>query len=114
MAERFDVMRRAMCEQARVRTPSLTQEHNIKDKLYNAVIENLRHHGLQWRSDEVESVGINFVKSLNEVLRYTDGHHDTISSRGYQIRTCFANFQGCNVPELSEHRNHASCIMSPR
>ena len=45
----FDVMRRAMHEQTRTRTPSLTLEHNRKDRLYNAVIENFNCRGLQWR-----------------------------------------------------------------
>ena len=64
----FDVMRQAMQEISRARTPSLTQERTRKDKLYNAVVENLKNRGLQWRSDEVESSGVNFVKSLTEVL----------------------------------------------
>ena len=38
----FEVMRQAMREQARVRTPSLTQERNKKNKLYNVVVENLK------------------------------------------------------------------------
>jgi len=95
-----------------VRTPSQTQECNKKDKLYNAVVENLRQCGLQWRSDEVESIGVNFVKSLTEVLWYIDGHHDTFSTRGYHIPPCFTNFQGYNVPELSKQPKCAACNMS--
>ena len=108
----FDVMRQAMHEISRARTPSLTQEHTRKDKLYNAVVENLKNRGLQWRSDEVESSGVNFVKSLTEVLWYIDGHHATFSSRGYQIPSCFADFQGFNIPEVSKHRKRAACNMS--
>ena len=39
----------------------MTQEHNTKDKLYSVVhvVKNLRHRGLQWRSNEVEPRGIN-------------------------------------------------------
>ncbi len=108
----FDVMRQAQREKSRARTPSLTQERNRKDKLYNAVIENLKSRGLQWRSDEVESIGVNFVKSFTEVLWYIDGHHATFSSRGYQIPPCFADLQGFNVPEVSKHRKRAACNMS--
>ena len=108
----FDVMRQAMHEISRARTPSLTQERTRKDKLYNAVVENLKNRGLQWRSDEVESSGVNFVKSLTEVLWYIDGHHATFSSRGYQIPPCFADFQGFNIPEVSKHRKRAACNMS--
>ena len=91
--------------------PSLTQECNKKDKLYNAVVENVEHHGLQRRSDEVESIDVNFVKSLTEVW-YIDGHHDSFSSRGHQIPSYFSEFQGFNVPELSKHRKRATCNMS--
>ena len=42
----FDAMRQAMRGQLRARTPSLTQEINRKDKLYNAVVENHKHSGL--------------------------------------------------------------------
>ena len=108
----FAVMRQAMREQSRAKTPSLTQERNKKDKLYNAVVENVKHHGLQWRSDEVESIDVNFVKSLTEVLWYIDGHHDSFSSRGHQIPSYFSEFQGFNVPELSKHRKRATCNMS--
>ena len=47
----FDVMRRAMHEQTRPRTPSLTLERNRKVRWYNAVIENLKCRGLQWWSE---------------------------------------------------------------
>ena len=108
----FDVMKQAKHEQSQARTPTLTQERNRKDKLYNVVIENLKQCGLQWRADEVESSGVNFAKSLTEVLCYIDGHHTTFSNRGCHIPPCFANFQEYNVPELSKHRKHASSNMS--
>ena len=60
------------------------------------------------RSDEVESIGANSVKSLTEVLWYIDSHHATFCSCGYQIPPCFANFQGYNVPEVSKHRKRAA------
>ena len=108
----FDVMQQAMCEQSRARTPPLIQECNGNDRLYNGVLENLKQRGLQWRPDEVESSGVNFVKSLTEVLWYIDGHHSTLSSRGFLIPPSFASFQGYNIPELSKHRKRTLSNMS--
>ena len=88
------------------------QERNRKDRLHIAVIENLKSRGLQWRSDEVESLGVNIVTSLTEVLWYIDSHHASFASRGYHIPTCFADFQGFNMPELSKHSKRAACNMS--
>ena len=47
------------------------------------------------------------MKSLCETLWYIDGHHSTISDRGYQIPTCFKEFQGYNTPELAKHRKRS-------
>ena len=60
-----------MREKSKAQTPSLMQEHNRKDKLYNVVVTDIRNRGLQWRSDEELSGGVNFVRSLTEVLWYT-------------------------------------------
>ena len=108
----FDMMKQAMHEQSKPKSPSFIQERNKKDKLYNAIVDCLKQKCLQWRSDEVDTLGVNFVKSLTEVLWYIDGHHATFSSRGYHIPSSFATFQGYNVPELSKHRKRTSSNMS--
>ena len=108
----FDVMFSAMREQSKSKVPSLVQERHGKDKLYNAIVKNLTQRGLQWRADEVNCSGINFVKSLCETLWYIDNHHATFFARGCEIPACFAQFQGYNMPELSKHRKRTSGNMS--
>ena len=72
-----DIMRQAQQALTQPKTPSKTVERNNKDKLFNTLIDYLENHGLFWRADEVDLLGVNFVKSLCEVLWYIDGHHDT-------------------------------------
>ena len=108
----LDVMRQAQQALAQPKTPSKTIERNNKDKLFNALVDYLEEHGLFWRADEVDSFGVNFVKSLCEVLWYIDGHHDTLHGRGCSIPTCFVTFQGFNVPERSKHRKRSLTNLS--
>lgn len=90
-----DVMRQqAQCALAQPKLPSKVAN---KDKLFNALVDYLEGHSLFWRADEVDSVGMNFVKSLCDVL---DSHHDTFSGRS-PIPRCFASFQGFDIPEHS-------------
>ena len=108
----FDILKQSQLQLSRKRVPSCIEERNKKDKLYNSIIQYLEKEGLYWKSDEVISSGTNFVKSLCEILWYIDGHHSTISDRGYQIPACFKEFQGYNTPELSKHRKRSVNNMS--
>ena len=60
-------------------TPSLTQECNRKDKLYNVVVRNFKHRGIQWRSDEAEYIA---AILWNYSLRY-NGTCIWVTSLGY-------------------------------
>lgn len=86
-----------MCEQVGVRTPLL---------LYNAVVEILRHHGLQQRSDEVESVGVNFV---NHSLRYY-GILTVTMTPFLVVDTRL--MPASPIFKVLKHRKHAACNMS--
>ena len=77
--------------------PSQITERNRKDKLYNSIVAYLDKRELFWMSDEIHLYGNNLVKLLCDVLWYIDGHHSTLTSRGFQIPNSFAGF---NVPEL--------------
>ncbi len=70
-----DVMRQAQHALAQHKAPSKICERNNKDKLFNALVDYLDGHDLFWMADEVDSFGVNFVKSLCDVLWYIDGHH---------------------------------------
>ena len=108
----FDILKQSQLEISRKKVPSCIQERNKKDKLYNEIIYYLELKKLHWNSNEVNSSGTNFVKSLCEVLWYIDGHQSTISARGYQIPACFKDFQGFNAAELSKHRKRSAGNMS--
>lgn len=60
----FDILTEAQSKQ---RTSAPIIEQNRKDKLYNVLLAHVES-GLYLRSDEVDSVGVNFVKSLCEAL----------------------------------------------
>ena len=108
----FDILKQSQLEISRKKVPSCIQKRNKKDKLYNEIIYYLELKKLHWNSNEVNSSGTNFVKSLCEVLWYIDGNQSTISARGYQIPACFKDFQGFNAPELSKHRKRSAGNMS--
>lgn len=59
----FDILTEAQSKQ---RTPAQIIEQNRKALQCSACPQ--RKCGLYWRSDEVDSVGVNFVKSLCEAL----------------------------------------------
>lgn len=53
----------------------ITKENKTKkDVLYND-ITSFETQQLKWKSSEVDSSGINLVRSLTECLWYIDGHH---------------------------------------
>ena len=95
-----------MESQRRISAPALPEpipEHNKKDKLYNDLLNLARERDLKLRHCDIES-GKKYFMTLTSVLWYLDGHHTTLSNRGYKIPEIFKKFQGYNTPELSKHR----------
>ena len=69
----FEVMMSSQRQLCLRRLPEKKTEHNSKDRLYNAILDLLQEKMLDFPPSEVDSVGINLVKTLQECLWYIDG-----------------------------------------
>lgn len=108
----FDIMTQAQREKSKQRIPTRIDERNRKDELFNVLLAHLEKHNLCWRSDEVDSIGVNFVKSHCEALWYIDGHHTVLAARSCPIPEPFTEFEGFNPPEVTKHRKRTASNMS--
>ena len=84
----FEIMAQSQKEKSQTQVPKEIEERNRKDKLYNHLRLYCREHGLFWKADEVDMLGVNFLRCLCDVLWYVDGHHHVFVTRG------------CPIPEL--------------
>ena len=70
-------------------------------------------HDLAWDGAEAtEGCGMQFVKTMVEILWYIDGRHHVLANQGCTVPVPFANFNGYNVPEASKHRKRTCENMS--
>ena len=82
---------------------------NNKDKLFNDLVLLFEKKDWKWR-DGGDTHGKKFRSNLCDVLRYIDGHHETLEARSCAIPTPFNTFTGYNTPEKSKHRKRqAEC-----
>ena len=100
----FEVMMSSQRQLCLRRLPEKKMEHNSKDRLYNAILDLLQEKMLDFPPSEVDSVGINLVKTLQECLWYIDGRHKNFEKQSCPIPAIFSRFVGFNLPEKSKHR----------
>ena len=107
----FEVMTMAQKQASQKRIPQVLEERNRKDKLYNHLQSYCEKKELTWKAEEVNTLGVSFLKSLCDVLWYIDGHQHVFASRGCPIPDVLAEFH-YNTPELSKHRKRAASNMT--
>ncbi len=102
----FEVLMNARQQLSLKKLPDLTEQpKTAKQRLTNTVISFLGERKCEWHgSDEVSSVGRNFVTALTDALWTIDGHHPVFSDQSVSIPSVFVKFVGYNRPEVSKHR----------
>ena len=103
------ILERSLEEDAR-HLPCCVTEKNIKDKMYNAIIQLCNSN--KWFWEEPDRYGKHFVMDLCNILWYINGHHGVFSSRSCSIPDIFSSFNGYNKPELSKHRKRSISNMN--
>ena len=103
----FQVMLASQRQLCLRKLPRKKTEYNRKDGLYNSILDFLQEEGLAFTTHDVDHVGINLVRTLQECLWYIDGRHTIIEQHSSKIPTVFSRFVGFNVPEKSKHRKRA-------
>ena len=104
-------MRKSHQELSQRRLPQRLLERTKKDKLFNDLLNLLETKEWEWAPDGIES-GRRFLTTLTNVLWYLDGHHDTLSHRGFKVPELFSPYQGYNVPQASKHRKRSAVNLS--
>ena len=105
----FDIMARAASQKG---VPQPYLQRNQKYKLYNDILTFCEKEQLMWNGDEINTLGVGFVRCVCDALWYIDSHHHVFASRGCPIPAVFAQFQGYNIPEISKHRKRAVTNMT--
>ena len=101
----FHVMMAASQQSVSTNTlPEKKVEQNAKDQLHNCVIELLSQRNLSFQASEVDRVGSNLVRTLQECLWYIDGRHHLFQKHSNPIPEVFSQFVGFNMLEKSKHR----------
>lgn len=98
--------------QARASLPSKRQERNMKDTLFNGLVDMFKENQLFLSHSECQSFGNNFISILTDVLWCIDGHHDTFKMQSLAIPDVFQVFSGYNLPERSKHRKRTIANLS--
>ena len=57
-------------------------------------------------------MGVNFLRSVCDVMWYIDDHHHVFTNQGCPVPDVFDQFQGFNTPHLSKHRKHTASNMT--
>ena len=105
----FDIMARAASQKG---VPQRTVDRNRKDKLCNDILAFCEKEQLLWKADEINTLGVNFVQCVCDVLWYIDNHHHVFASRVCPIPEVFAQFQGYSLPEVSMRRKRVVANMT--
>ena len=103
----FEVMMASQRQLCLRKLPEKKKECNSKDRLYNAIVDLLQEKDVAFSSTEVDHVGVNLVRTLQECLWYIDGRHANFEHHSSPIPDVFSRFTGFNVPEKSKHRKRA-------
>ena len=72
--------------------PEPIPEHNKKDKLYNDLLKLTDQKSLKLSHGDVKS-GKRYFVNLISTLWYIDGHHNSLTDRGYKIPELFKRIQ---------------------
>lgn len=84
--------------------PNIKHELNQKNKLFNDIIEWLRAQNVGFLSTNKDSLGVNLVNTLTDILWYVDGNHHTLASRACDIPEALTHFNGYYKPELRKRK----------
>lgn len=105
------LMSQARRDSANIRPNKIAPVKNRKDSLYNAILDWAEEEGLAWKSGEVGTAA-NAIHTLQDVLWFLDGHHETLAERCCHVPSVFSSFVGFNRPELSKHKKRSSSSLS--
>ena len=108
----FDVLMYSQRQQLLPTLPSCVPVRTKKDKLFNDFVGYLKDDEVFFPGTEVNSYGINFVKTMVDCLWYLDGHYDKLKKQSCPVPELCLTFTGYNTPELSKHRKRQSSNMS--
>ena len=86
--------------------------HLLRSKLHTHLLSYCEKQEVLWKPDEINTIGVNFLRSVCDVMWYIDGHHHVFTNRGCPIPDVFDQFQGFNTPHLSKHRKRTTSNMT--
>ena len=76
--------------------------HLFRSELHTHLLSYCEKQEVLWKPDEINTIGVNFLRSVCDVMWYIDGHHHTLQIEAVSFQMYLTNSKGL-IPHIFQN-----------